>query len=109
MDVVNELNSFERKIEQRYNELHKKKSKYDLEEQDILHFIEFEKYDAVVGSKLLKKLKETRKYRREIKDEYESLQSILKRLNNAGLCDYKRPKKSYTYRTVTLESILQSE
>lgn len=106
---ADKLNSFTSKLRQRYNELNNIRSEYDMIEQDILHFIEFEKYDAVAGAKLLKKLKETRISRRETKNEYEELQSILRRMKNAGLNNYKRPKKKYTYRTVTLERILNGK
>lgn len=94
-------------LRKRYNELKGKTRNYDLAEQDILHYIEFEKYDAPTGSRLLKKLKEIRIARREIKDEFEELQSILHKIRNAGLNNYKRPIKTYTYRTITLESILK--
>lgn len=82
------------------------KGEYDMQEQDILHYIEFEKYDAATGSRLLKKLKEIRIGRRDIKNEYEDLQSILRRLDNAGLKGYHRKQKRYEYRTVTVSSIL---
>lgn len=101
------LNEYVSNLRKRFKELDKFKSDYDLAEQDILHYIEFEKYDAATGSRLLKKLKEVRISRREIKDEYEELQSILHKINNAGLSNYKRPNKTYTYRTVTLESVLK--
>lgn len=102
------FNAYVLQMRRRYNDLKGKTSNYDLAEQDILHYIEFEKYDAPTGSKLLKKLKEVRIARREIKDEYEELQSILHRIRNAGLNNYKRPNKNYTYRTVTLENILNN-
>ena len=109
MNVVQEINDFTAKIRNRYSELHKKNSEYDLSEQDILHYIEFEKYDAVAGSRILKKLKEIRIERRKIKDEFESLQSVMSKLTNSGLLKHKRPNKKYTYRTVTLESLFGGE
>lgn len=101
-----ELSNFEHGLQARFNELNSLKSKCDLVEQDILHYIEFEKYDAPTGARLLKRLKEARIERRVIKNEYEELQSILKRFQTSGLHKFKRPEKHYTYRTVTLESIL---
>lgn len=101
-----ELNEYVSSLRKRYNEIIGTQSKYDLAEQDILHFIEFEKCDAVTGSKLLKKLKEVRILRREIKNECEELQSILDKIDKSGLKNYTRPHKTYTYRTVTLESVL---
>jgi hypothetical protein len=106
MSHASSFNDYINGLRKQYNDLNNKKSNYDLAEQDILHYIEFEKYDAPTGSKLLKKLKEIRLARREIKDEYEELQSILHKIKNAGLNNYKRPQKNYTYRTITIESIL---
>jgi hypothetical protein len=103
---ADDWNDYINGLRKRYNELDGFKSKYDLAEQDILHYIEFEKYDAATGARLLKKLKEIRIQRREIKSEYEELQSILHKIKNAGLNNYKRPQKTYSYRTVTLESVL---
>jgi len=108
MTHADDWNNYINDLRKRYNELDGFKSKYDLAEQDILHYIEFERYDAVTGSKLLKKLKEIRIQRREIKTEYEELQSILGKVRNAGLNNYKRPQKTYTYRTVTLEIVLNN-
>jgi hypothetical protein len=45
----------------------------DLEEQDLLHYIEFETFNACEGYLLANKIKEIRTKRREIKDEMESL------------------------------------
>lgn len=109
MTYSEKLNDFELDLRIRYNELDRLKSECDLAEQDILHYIEFEKYDAATGAKLLKRLKEVRRERRSIKNEYEELQSILRRMKNAGLHCFKRPNKTYTYRTITLESILNEQ
>ena len=106
MTHIEELKEFENNLESRFNQLNQKKSEFDLAEQDILHYIEFERYDAVTGAKLLKKLKEVRIGRREIKNEFEELQSILTRFKTSGLHKLKRPEKSYTYRTITLQSVL---
>lgn len=109
MTHVEELKNFESTLRKRFTELNELKSKYDLSEQDILHYIEFEKYDAVSGSKLLKKLKEVRRERRAIKNEYEELQSILKRFETSGLHKFRRTNKNYTYRVVSLESLLSDD
>lgn len=106
MDCIKQINDLSSQLQSRYDQLNKLKSDYDLIEQDILHYIEFEKYDAIAGAKLLKKLKEIRIERRKIKTEYEDTQSILGRLKNAGLHNYSRPEKHYTYRTVSIERIL---
>jgi len=106
MTPTESVKNLQETLTKRFAELHRLKSNYDLKEQDILHYIEFEKYDAVAGSKLLKSLKKVRIERRSIKDEYEELQAILARLRNAGLQNFSRPQKEYAYRVISLEQIL---
>lgn len=75
-DWVNEYNSFIKKANERRQELYKKLSEYDNQLNDIMHYIEMMKCDAIVSSKLMKKLKELRQKRRIIKDELHALDSI---------------------------------
>lgn len=75
-DWVNEYNSFVKKANERRQELYKKLSECDKQSDDILHYIEMMKCDAIVSSKLMKKLKELRQERRIIKDELHALDSI---------------------------------
>lgn len=59
------LNEFEDNKEQLVQEL----STCDLKEQDVLHYIELEKFNCVDGYKLAKKLKEIRQERRKVKNQ----------------------------------------
>lgn len=65
INSINVLNEFEDSKDQLVQEL----STCDLKEQDILHYIELEKFNCVDGYKLAKKLKEIRQERRKIKDK----------------------------------------
>lgn len=71
-----EYNNFLDRANTRLKELTKIISKYDLQEQDILHYIEMKKFDAVMGSMLMKKLKEITMNRRTAKEEFSALTSI---------------------------------
>jgi len=57
MSYTEKINVLYIEMKKRYQDLDTLKRQYDLIEQDILHYIEFEKYNAVIGSKLLKKIK----------------------------------------------------
>jgi len=89
-------------VEARSNE-----SKIDILQQNILHYIELEDYNAAQGSQLVKKLKEVRKARRVIKEQVKELSALVDKLNNAGIktinirpcCEYALP----------LEEILNKE
>ena len=52
-----EYNNFLDKVSKRKSELAKLQSEYDLQRQDILHYIEMKKCDAIISAKLMKKLK----------------------------------------------------
>ena len=71
-----EYNNFLDKVSKRKSELAKLQSEYDLQREDILHYIEMKKCDAIVSSRLMKKLKEIREQRRVIKEELSALDSI---------------------------------
>ena len=57
------------KFEDSKEELTKELSNCDLREQDILHYIESEKFNSVDGYKLAKKIKEIRQERRKVKNQ----------------------------------------
>ena len=71
-----EYNNFLDKVNKRKSELTKLQSEYDLQREDILHYIEMKKCDAIISAKLMKKLKEISEQRRIVKEELQSLTSI---------------------------------
>ena len=96
---------FLRDLAKRRTELYEQLSQYDNEEQDLLHFIENEKYDAVTMVKVAKLLKDNRLARRKIKVELEQLQSIRDTVAHRNL--QKFAEKPYTYRTDVLSNAVQ--
>lgn len=84
-------------LTKRRDELSEQLKQYDHQEQDLLHFIENEKYDAVVMVKVFKQLKENRQIRREIKIEIDQLNSMGSLIGRSRLHQF--AQKDYTYRT----------
>jgi hypothetical protein len=101
--VLQMKNQFLHDLTKRYNELIALLSKYDCEEQDLLHFIENEKYDAVTMVKVTKELKDVRISRRVIKVELEQVKSMKDQLSNKN--HEKFAKKTYKYKTDVLSNI----
>lgn len=102
-NYIEEYNAYLMKIKKKHSELNQKLSAVDLEEQDILHFIEFEKCDAVTMMKLMKKLKDVRTRRREIKDEVDKVNAVNARLGGSKLLKEPDTEKFYTYKTSVTE------
>ncbi|MEG1354062.1 MAG: hypothetical protein RSC65_03865 [Malacoplasma sp.] len=73
---TNRYNTMLDDVLKRKAELEKEISICDLEKQDILHYIEMKKCDAVMSSRLMKKLKEIITERRTLKVEYNAISSI---------------------------------
>lgn len=100
---IDEYNEYRNKIKQRLQELSALLSQADLEEQDLLHFLEFEKCDAITMVKTIKELKNIRIKRRVIKNEFEDLQRVSCRLGK----ELKTPnEKTYTYKTNVADKLL---
>lgn len=93
---------FLREIEARRTELYAKVSEYDLMLQDALHFLENEKCDAIAMVQTAKKIKEIRMKRRSAKIELEKLQSVRDSMTKGVV---KFDKKTYTYKTKTMQEI----
>lgn len=101
--VLQMKKQFVKDLTKRYNELSVLLSRYDNEEQDLLHFVENEKYDAVTMVKVAKELKEVRLARRVIKIELEQVQSMKDQLSQKN--HEKFAKKTYVYKTDVLSNI----
>lgn len=93
---VEKYNSYREEVQKRKKELEAMMSNVDLEQQDILHFLENEKCDAVTMSKITKKLIVVRKRRREIKEEWEYTNWIWQRIYNKMV---EKEFVGYKYRT----------
>lgn len=69
-----------------------KLSKLDLQEQELLHYIDnTEHINAVDGAKLFKKLKEIRQYRRMLKNQMAELTSIRDSIRSISKREDKSP------------------
>lgn len=94
-EYISQYNVFFADIKKKKDELLEELSKCDLEQEDILHFIEFEKYDAITMVKLVKKLKDVRQRRRVVKDKYQAVQIVHDRLKG----QVKNEDRNYNYRS----------
>ena len=102
---VKDYNEFLDKVKERKQTLNAQLSYSDLQIQDLLHYLEFNKCSAVTSAKITKKLKEIRIERRLVKAEYEELNSVdmlakkSKYVNN----------KDYTFKTNIMDSIYKEK
>ena len=82
IEVKTKLEELAKEIQSTFDTLNNELSYYDLQEQDILHMIENSKLNAIQISKAVKKLKEIRATRREVKNSlilYTSLREQFKK------------------------------
>lgn len=77
LEKVNEMYNFIKRLEDRRIDLKSELATIDLEIVDIEHYVEFNEFDAAKGYKAYKLLHDTRKRRRELKDELEKIELIL--------------------------------
>lgn len=94
---------FRKEIALRRNAANEKVTKYNLQEQDLLHFLENEKCDAVDLVRVAKELRDMRKYRRIAKIEVDRCNSILSSISHKDLKKFE--DKTYTYKTDALANI----
>ena len=79
---IKEFNDFLEEMNKRQKEISALYSKLDLQRQDLLHFLELEKYDAVTMMKISKKIVDVSKKRREAKYKLSELDAILSRMKS---------------------------
>jgi hypothetical protein len=75
-DMLKYMLAFFQDTDKRLKELREEQSKWDIKQDEILHYIENHKLDAVKGCKLLKILKQVREERRIVKNEIDIVQSL---------------------------------
>ena len=75
-DMLKYMLAFFQDTDKRLKELREEQSKWDIKQDEILHYIENHKLDAVKGCKLLKILKQVREERRIVKNEIDVVQSL---------------------------------
>ena len=77
VDLTKELYKIYDEAKSSYEQTWKDIQKYDLIQEDILHLIEFNKFNEREGYLLSKRLKELRVLRRKAKNEGQALQSLI--------------------------------
>lgn len=82
---VNEMIVSYKRAKEEYEKLLQELSNNDGEIQDLIHFIEFEEFDASVAFSTALKLKYLRVARRKIKNELAQLQTFIDMLDNQQL------------------------
>lgn len=75
-DMLKYMLAFFQDTDKRLKELREEQSKWDIIQDEILHYIENHKLDAIKGCKLLKILKQVRTERRIVKNEIDIVQSL---------------------------------
>lgn len=74
---INQINAIFEQAENELKELSEQIRLIELEQQDLLHFIENESFNASRGYCLAKQLKDLRIKRHEIKNEWDLMQSFV--------------------------------
>ena len=82
--IVELLNNVVQDIKSKKEQLNSQLSEYDLQQQDILHFIENQKLNATQISKLIKMLKQIRSNRRDVKNELARYSALAIKLSNGS-------------------------
>lgn len=80
VDLTKELYKIYDEAKSSYEQTWKDIQKYDLIQEDILHLIEFNKFNACEGYMLSKRLQELRVLRRNAKNERQALQSLITKI-----------------------------
>lgn len=109
-EMLDNFNKLIKESDIRSKELNKELSNLDLAKSDILHYIELEKFNAVKGFAVLRKLKCVLQQRREVKNEMLKIQQVTSRVNEYKVILNKKltnieDKKKYTYKTDILSDI----
>lgn len=116
-DVRNEYNkildSFNTLLEQTtiyQQSLTKELSDLDLEKSDILHFVELEKFNITKGFKIVRRLRNILKRRRDVKNELVKMQQVQSKITENKVILNKKlakveDKKYYTYKTDILSDL----
>lgn len=102
IEVKTKLEELAKEIQSTFDTLNNELSYYDLQEQDILHMIESSKLNAIQISKAIKKLKEIRAARREVKNNLILYTSLREQFKKTDINLPKIPDK-YVVRTDVLK------
>ena len=102
-DWIDEYNHIIKRATKRQTELIKLQSLYDSQQDDILHYLEMMKCDAIKSSKLMKALKEIRAKRRLVKEELSAVNSITMLAKQSKYIN----NETYVYKTNVVVELLE--
>ena len=107
MTVLELYKEFNLNVQNRYQELNALLSQYDLQEQDLLHCLEFGNCNAAIMAKIAKELKNLRIQRRIVKEEFVQIQSLKDSMKSrAHIASVGH--STYTCKTDVLQKIVQA-
>ena len=75
-DILKYTLAFFQDIDKRLFELNNLQSKWDIKQDELLHYIENHNLDAVKSCKIIKQLKYVRAERRQVKNEIDVIRSL---------------------------------
>lgn len=99
--IKEDIISFRKRLEDELNSLSEQLSNIDKEKEDVVHYIEFNTLNACQGYKIYNLLHEIMQDRREIKNKYSYIQSILDNLDSTIL----KNNKPHTYTPKALPTL----
>lgn len=125
-ELLKQMLNFFQNIDKRLSQLNNEQSKWDIMQDELLHYIENHNLDAIKSCKITKELKYIRKERRQVKNEIaviDSLkttfvnkyknkfieQDIIQALKNLKELDKRQNNPKYTYQYLTEELEIRDE
>lgn len=92
---IKEFEEYKSKLEDRLQTLLPLIQEYDKKQQDILHCVELMSLDAVKRVKLMNALIDLRHERRQVKEEYSQIESILSGISKVSLKEVRKYEYSF--------------
>lgn len=75
-DILKHTLALFKDIDKRLNELRNMQGEWDIKQDELLHYIENHKLDAIKSCKIVKQLKYVRTERRQVKNEIDVIKSL---------------------------------
>ncbi len=125
-DILKYTLAFFQDIDKRLFELNNLQSKWDIKQDELLHYIENHNLDAVKSCKIIKQLKYVRAERRQVKNEIDVIRSLkdtfvdkyknkfiekdlIQALKNLKELEQRKNNPKYTYQYLTEELEIRDE
>ncbi len=125
-DIIKYMLAFFQDIDKRLSQLSDLQSKWDIKQDELLHYIENHNLDAVKSCKIIKQLKYVRAERRQVKNEIDVIRSLkdtfvdkyknkfiekdlIQALKNLKELEQRKNNPKYTYQYLTEELEIKDE